>query len=111
MYITPAHNWCNTNNLTLPLSRLVISDSFLQSGSILTTIRNMFSETLPPTGDERAWIKAYCTARKEWLANHSRKALHSTVYRMNFMLKCIEKNDWNLLDNIYVANDVKIVAK
>lgn len=108
MYITPALEWCAKNNLTLPLSKLVIADSFLQSGSILSCIRNMYTETLPPTGDEKAWIIAYCRSRKEWLANHSRKILHNTVYRMNFMQDVIKDNDWNLDKKLYIANDVKI---
>jgi len=112
MYISPAFAWCEKNMLTLPLSKLVIADSFLQSGSILNTIRDMFSEKIPSTGGgEKEWVKAYCTARKYWLANHSRKILHKTTYRMDFMLKCIEAKDWELANNIYVANDVKIVAK
>jgi len=111
MYITPSLAWCEKNNLTLPLSKLVIADSFLQSGSILTSIRSMFPETLPVVGGrEESWVTAYCSARKKWLANHSRKILHNTVYRMDFMIKCILANDWNLTKNTYIANDVKIVA-
>ena len=112
MYITPAINWCNRNNLTLPLSKLVIADSFLQSGSILNVIRNSFSEKIPTNGgDEKQWIEAYCKARKHWLANHSRKILNKTVYRMNTMLDIIEQGDWNLSQSFYIANGVKIVAK
>ena len=110
MYITPAYTWCKSNGLELPLSQLVVCDSFLHSGSILSKIRNMFSETLPiKGGDEKEWITQYCKNRKKWLANHSRTILHKTVYRMNFMLECIENNDWNLEEKKYVANGVIIV--
>jgi len=112
MYITPSLDWCEKNKLTSPLAKLIIADSFLQSGSILSTIRNMFTETLPANGgDEKKWVESYCSARKKWLANHSRKVLHATVYRMDLMLELIKKEDWNLSQNIYIANDVKIVAK
>lgn len=111
MYITPSLEWCNKNKLTLPLSKLVIADSFLQSGSILNVIRNSFASKIPINGgDEKEWVEQYCKARKSWLANHSRTILHGTVYRMNFMLSIIEKNDWELKQPFYIANDVKIVA-
>lgn len=109
MYITPAYNWCQEHEFKLPLSHLVICDSFLQSGSILNKLRNMFSETTPNNGgNEKSWIAQYCQVRKEWLANHPRTILHETVYRMNFMLKCIKQDDWNLQSDLYIANDVKI---
>lgn len=109
MYITPAMKWCEKSKLILPLSKLVIADSFLQSGSILMSLRNKFSEILPSVGgDEKKWINAYCIVRRDWLANHSRKILNNTTYRMNFMQHCIEDNDWNLSAARYVANDVII---
>ena len=111
MYITPALTWCSKNNLILPLSRAVIADSFLQSGSILSFIRNKFAAKLPVSGgDEKEWVESYCKARKDWLTNHSRKILNNTVYRMNFFLPLIESGDWNLEQKNYIANGVKIVA-
>lgn len=109
MYINPAFVWCNSNNLTLPLSFLVICDSFLQSGSILSLLRNKFPEKLPISGgDEKTWIKSYCTVRRDWLANHSRKILNNTVYRMDFMLQRIAKNDWSLAQAPYNANGTTV---
>jgi len=110
MYITPAYSWCDKNGFVTPLSHLVICDSFLHSGSILSVLRNSFPESVPVSGgDEKTWIKLYCEARRKWLANHSRKDLHSTVYRMDLMLALIKANDWNLSNNKYIANDVTIV--
>jgi len=110
MYIQPAMRWCEKNKLILPLSKLVVADSFLQSGSILSSLRNKFSAKIPSVGgDERKWIESYCIVRKDWLANHSRKILNKTVYRVNFMLDCIEAGDWNLAQPEYRANGVKIV--
>lgn len=105
MYIDPAYAWCDKNKLKLGLSKLVICDSFLQSGSILSSIRNMFPESIK---EEKPWVTAYCKARKLWLSNHSRKILHNTVYRMDFMLDRIEKGDWDLVQSPFIANDVKI---
>jgi chitosanase len=111
MYINPAYDFCSKHKLNLNLSKLVIADSYLQSGSILSSIRNMFSATLPDNGgDEKEWITSYCKSRKSWLANHSRKILHNTVYRMDFMLDRIQKGDWDLVQSPFVANDVKITS-
>lgn len=112
MYIIPALNWCSKNNLILPLSNLVVADSFLHSGSILSKIRNTFAAKLPSNGgEEKEWITQYCKARKHWLANHSNSKLNKTVYRPNFLLSLIDKNDWNLNELIYTVNGVKVVAK
>jgi chitosanase len=111
MYINPALAFCDKNKLTLPLSKLVICDSYLHSGSILTSLRNSFTESVPAYGgNEKVWIESYCKARKNWLANHSRTILHNTVYRMDFMLDRIKKGDWELTQSPFVANDVKITV-
>jgi chitosanase len=110
MYINPAYKFCIDNKLEFELSKLVISDSYLHSGSILTFLRNKFSERTPVNGgNEKIWIESYCKARKEWLSNHSNALLRNTVYRMNFMLDRIEKGDWGLTQSPFIANDVKIV--
>ena len=109
MYITPAYNWADRNKFEKPLSKLVICDSFLQSGSILSLLRNKFSETVPSNGgDEKKWIKEYCIARRSWLANHSRKILNKTVYRMDFMNERMLLDDWNLQKFPMDANGVII---
>jgi hypothetical protein len=111
MYITPAYDFCTKHKLVENLSKLVICDSYLQSGSVLSSIRNMFSATLPDNGgNEKQWIQSYCESRKSWLANHSRKILHSTTYRMDFMLDRIKKGDWELTQSPFIANDVKITS-
>jgi chitosanase len=109
MYINPAYAFCAKNNFTEELSKLVVCDSYLQSGSILSLLRNMFSERPPINGgDEKIWIESYCKARRNWLANHSRTILNKTVYRVDFMLDRIKKGDWSLSQSPFVANGVKI---
>jgi chitosanase len=111
MYIAPAYGWCEKNGFTTNLSKLVVCDSYLQSGSILSLLRNKFAEKVPVSGgDEKNWIKSYCDARLEWLANHSRVALHSTVYRMDFMKARIALDDWDLQKFPMNANGVKIAT-
>jgi chitosanase len=109
MYINRAYQFCDTNQLDLPLSRLVICDSYLQSGSILSLLRNKFSEKIPASGgNEKKWIESYCTVRRDWLKNHSRKILNKTIYRMNFMLDRIKKDDWELSQPPFNANGLII---
>jgi chitosanase len=109
MYIEPAYKFCEKNKLVTNLSRLVISDSYLHSGSVLKILRNRFAESVPANGgDEYKWTELYCKARKDWLENHSRKILNKTVYRMNFMLDRIKKGDWELTQSPFDANGVKI---
>jgi chitosanase len=109
MYITPAYGFCDKNGLVKNLSKLIICDSYLHSGSILSALRNSFSESVPSNGgDEEKWVESYVKARKNWLANHPRTILHNTVYRMDFMLDRIAKGDWDLTQSPFIANDVKI---
>ena len=109
MYINPAYNFCTTNGFQEELSKLVICDSYLHSGSILQFLRNKFSTSVPAKGgDERKWIYEYCTVRREWLKNHSNKILNKTVYRMDFMLDRLQVGDWKLSNPPYNANGVII---
>jgi chitosanase len=61
-------------------------------------------------GNEKVWVESYCKARRSWLANHSRKILNKTVYRMDFMIDRIEKGDWELTQSPFNANGVKIIS-
>jgi chitosanase len=109
IYWNRGYNWFERNKFSLPLSLVVIQDSFLQSGSMLKFLINKFSENLPvDNGNEKDWIEKYCRSRKTWLANNSRKILNSTVYRPDFFLKQIENNNWNLEQFPIYPNGVKI---
>jgi chitosanase len=101
--------WSEDNGFTLPLSALVIYDSFIHSGSILWPIRMMFAESPPANnGDERAWIKAYVNARHRWLENHSRPAVRRTVYRTECFKREIARENWDLTRTPINANGVNI---
>ena len=109
MYWLKGDDWFKSNGFTLPLSLLVIQDSYLQSGSILKFLINKFSEKVPSEGgNEKEWIHQYCLYRKKWLTNHSRKILNNTVYRPNFFLKQIENKNWELDKFPIYANGIKI---
>jgi chitosanase len=111
-YLAPGIKWGTDQGFTLPLSFLVICDSYLHSGSILSTIRNRFPEKTPANGgDEKKWISQYTNARQDWLANHSNTILHATVYRTKYYKQLIANNDWELDGYSLIAmNGVKPLA-
>jgi chitosanase len=107
LYIDPAYNFALQNGFQENLSKLVICDSYLHSGSILQFLRNKFATKVPSKGgDERKWIYEYCNVRKDWLKKHSNKILNNTVYRMDFMLDRLSKGDWQLCNPPYNVNGV-----
>jgi chitosanase len=97
LYLGPAFSWASKYGFGLPLSYLVIADSFLHSGSMLDFLMNRFPEKKPNAGgNEEAWIKAYTDTRRDWLANHSNKILRGTVYRCDCYLREIKRSNWDL---------------
>jgi chitosanase len=97
LYLGPAFTWAAKHGFTLPLSYLVIADSFLHSGSMLDFLMNRFSEGKPRDGgDEQAWIRDYVKARKDWLVNHSNQILRNTIYRCDCYLNQIKTDNWDL---------------
>jgi chitosanase len=97
LYLGPAFTWAAKFGFALPLSYLVIADSFLHSGSMLEFLMQRFPEKKPSDGgDSKAWIKAYTESRRDWLANHSNKLLRNTVYRCDCFSKQIKDDNWNL---------------
>lgn len=103
-YFSPAQNWFTPAGLTLPLSLLVIYDSYVQSGSMMDWLVAKVSEKLPKLGgQEKTWITQYATARGNWLrtsVNHP--ALHATEYRTDSFLNAIAKDNW-ALDQPYMV--------
>ncbi len=108
-YLRPALKWADQQGFILPLSALVVYDSFIHSGSILWLIRNMFPENPPAAGGlEKSWIKAYVNARHKWLGSHSRPSVRATIYRTQCFKNEILRNNWNLSLVPIDANGVKV---
>jgi chitosanase len=109
LYLGPAFAWAKKHGFSLPLSFLVIADSFLHSGSMLPFLMNSFAEKKPVDGgDEKKWIKAYLDARKKWLAGHSNKILQGTVYRANCFLEELTRDNWTLATSPIVMHGTKV---
>jgi chitosanase len=108
LYYVPAFHFFRDEGFTLPLSMLVIYDSYIHSGSIPAFLRSRFPESTPVRGgDEKGWIAAYLKVRQDWLANHSRKVLRPTIYRTKCYLQAIQQDNWQL-DKPVRANGVTI---
>jgi len=108
-YFAPAMQWARDRGFTLPLSALVVYDSFIHSGSILPLIRRTFPERTPDAGgDERAWTTAYVTARHAWLARHSRTYVRRRRYRTRCLAEEIGRANWHLEVKPILANGVVV---
>lgn len=108
LYFQPAKHFFEGEGFTLPLSLLVIYDSYIHSGGILTKLRNQFPERTPRKGgDEKAWITAYVNARHDWLTHHGNLLLRKTNYRTQCFLNQFKDNNWKL-DKVVIANKVRV---
>lgn len=102
-YWSPALKFFEQNNFSLPLSMLVIYDSYIQSGGILDFLRQRFGEKTPiNNGNEKRWIEAYTTVRDKWLENHSNRILQFTDYRTDTLLEQITTENWLLEKRVVV---------
>jgi len=108
-YFQPAMAWADKNGFSLPLSALVIYDSFIHSGSILYFLRKRFPE-MPPAkgGDEKTWIRQYADVRQDWLANHQLTILHATIYRTQCLKDEMARDNWDLSQLPIDANGVDV---
>ena len=110
-YFQPAIKWAAKNGFTLPLSALVIYDSFIHSGSIPEFLRNRFPAKTPANGgNEKDWITEYVDARDNWLRNHSNTLLRKTVYRTECFQREIERGNWDLSKLPIDAQGVKVTG-
>ena len=115
-YYSPALSWATSYGFTLPLSMLVIYDSFIHSGGILRFLRNRFAENPPSIGgDEKVWMINYVDVRHNWLRTYSDPAnptksalLRASCYRTGDLKRAIQANDWDLSQLPFNANGVEV---
>jgi chitosanase len=93
VYFGPATRAAQRMAAVTPLGQSVVYDSFVHGS--WTRIRDRVAGT-PDTIGERPWIAAYVTARRDWLATHSRRDLRATVYRMDALQRLIDLDAWGL---------------
>jgi chitosanase len=104
-YFQPAFKWAQSRGFMFPLSYLVIYDSFVHSGGILTFLQNRFKEKVPSSGGrEKVWIEDYVKVRDAWLEGHMNKILRKTDYRTDSFYNAIQKSNWRLNMPFEVVN-------
>jgi chitosanase len=107
-YYQPAYGWFSAHAFTLPLSLLVIYDSWIHSGGILPFLRKRFSQSVPSSGgNEKEWISSYVKVRHNWLAGHSNEILRKTIYRTECFRQQIDTGNWDLSKTV-MANKIPI---
>lgn len=94
-YWQPAKRFFDKHSFKHPLSMLVLYDSYIHSGGILSFLRKRFSAT---PDNEIEWITQYVDTRHKWLASHRRPILRKTIYRTKTFQKLIKNNNWSLKD-------------
>ena len=108
-YFQPAVKWATDNGFTLPLSMLVIYDSFIHSGGVPPFLRSRFVELTPKKGgDEKAWIQAYVEVRDKWLATHANPDLRPSAYRTRDLLREIKRGNWDFAHLPILANGAPV---
>ncbi len=97
LYWNPAEKFCDTNDFKKLLSKLVIYDSHIHSGSVPPFLRRRFAEKVPVKGgSEEKWIASYVETRHQWLQYHDNELLRRTVYRTQCFKNQIASSNWDL---------------
>lgn len=110
-YYKPASEFFEKNGFTLPLSMLVIYDSYIHSGSILQSLRKRFGEYPPAKGgDEKKWITSYVDIRHQWLKYHNNPIVQRTIYRTQCFKDQIAEDNWMFEKLPVMANGVGVKA-
>lgn len=108
-YFQPATKWASINGFKLALSMLIIYDSFIHSGGILSFLRSRFAELTPAKGgDEKQWIASYVEARHKWLTTHGNPDVRPSAYRTRDLLREIKRGNWDLSMMPLVANGTPV---
>ncbi len=111
LYWEPALKSADDNGISLPLGITVIYDSKIHGSFDLVRKRTNEQFAQADTPEEKQWINAYVTARREWLANHPNGLLHKTVYRMDAFRELIDGDKWELqlpltIRSVVISEDI-----
>lgn len=108
-YYKPAEEFFTKNGFILPLSMLVIYDSYIHSGSIPQLLRKRFGEYPPAKGgDEKKWITTYVDVRHQWLKYHSNPILQRTIYRTQCFKDQFAADNWKFIKLPVTANGIGV---
>jgi chitosanase len=109
-YYDPALKWFTLHGFQLPLSMLVIYDSFIQSGGILSFLREKFPEKTPIDGGlEKKWLVQYVLARHLWLLGSPQECLRNSAYRTRCLRGLVLGENWMLAKLPIQMNDCDVL--
>ncbi len=108
-YWAPSVSAAATLGLSLPLSLAVVYDSHIHGSWRFIKGRTLERRGTPGDLGEKAWIKAYVSERRDWLAGHRNALLQKTVYRMDTVLALMEAGNWTL-ELPFMARGVQVEA-
>jgi len=110
-YYNPAFEFFTKNGFELPLSMLVIYDSYIHSGSIPQLLRKRFGEYPPAKGgDEKKWTTSYIDVRHQWLKYHTNPIVQRTTYRTQCFKDQIAAENWQLDKLPVIANGTAVTV-
>ena len=97
----PALRWAKARKFALPLSFLIVADSFLQSNQMLSRLTQRVRVALPVTSqaDEKDWVTGYTKIRNAWL-KAAGGAMAASSYRTECYLRLIARGDWDLTSDV-----------
>jgi chitosanase len=109
IYYNPAFQFFTENAFTLPLSLLIIYDSYIHSGQVLMKLRKLFGEYPPAKGgNEKKWTYSYVDVRHQWLKYNKNPIVQKTIYRTQCFKDQINSDNWNLDKLPIIANGVAV---
>lgn len=95
-YWTPAVAAAASAGIASALGTTVVYDSFIQGAwRVIRDLTNRAHGLASAIG-EQAWIAAYVSERRNWLATNKNTLLHQTVYRMDSFHGLMQESRWDL---------------
>lgn len=96
VYFEPAMRSAGALGLARPLSTAIVYDSIVHGSFARIRDRVRSAIGTPADAGEKQWVGRYVSTRRQWLATHSNRLLHKTVYRMDTFQKLLGQNKWAL---------------
>lgn len=95
-YWQPAQRAATKIGLATPLAVALVYDGHVQGSWSLLRDRTLQQAGPPTLIGEHDWVARYIALRRDWLANHPRKDLRKTVYRMDGFQRLVDLGLWTL---------------
>ncbi len=96
VYWRPAERAAAALGAEQALGCAVVYDSFIHGSWQRMRDRTVERHGRLADMGEKGWIENYVAVRREWLATHSNRLLHRTVYRMDALRQLMDEGRWGL---------------